>query len=241
MALEDALLAEIESKLGRALIPTYCRKAKAWDLFEAFVFSIILQAAIEEGAETPIEFYDTSGKVSSDILFRTSPGYINEIEKYTHALLKFPTGKKTSTGEQKKLEFEVHIGIYSSGSSGVAQECDVAVLLKIEGDRCRRIKSQKAVVKSVNILIGVECKCYQKSNISLGSGRSFLGLVQDLSSKGEYYFVFNGIKPSVEKLLSHYDKGWEHNLSPSSKKEVERLRYSFQNRFKYLKAKLLKL
>lgn len=106
-----------------------------------------------------------------------------------------------------------------------------------EGERCRRIYDKKAVVKSTNILIGVECKCYESSKVSLGSGRSFLGLVQDFSSNGKYFFVFNNEKLSVEKMLSHYDKGWEHNLSPTSTKEVNCLRSLFIDRFKKLKRK----
>lgn len=235
MKLKDDLLKEIKDQLGKrgsTLNYSYESKAKSNDLFEAFIFTILLSDAIKENVKIPIRFEDTSGKITSNILFRRSPGYINDPNnKYTHAVLIFPT-------KGDDLELEVHLGIYAVGSSKVPQECDVAVLLRKEGERCRSVSVRKSVVKSTNILIGVECKCHESSEVALGSGRSFLGLVQDFSSNGKYFFVFNNKKPSVEKMLSHYDKKWEHNLSPTSTKEIERLRNLFQDRFKILKAKV---
>ncbi|MEH1823244.1 MAG: hypothetical protein V7L31_29930 [Nostoc sp.] len=236
MRLHSDLLGKIELQLTRlksTLDYTYKSKAKANDLFEAFIFTILLDAAIRENVNRPIQFEDTSGNITSDILFRRSPGYINyQKKKYTHAVLIFPT-------KGDDLELEVHLGIYAVGSSKVPQECDIAVLLRTEGKRCRNVKNKNSiVVKSTNIVIGVECKCHESSKVALGSGRSFLGLVQDFSSNGKYFFVFNNEKPSVEKMLSHYDKGWEHNLSPTSIKEIDRLRNLFQDRFKILKAKV---
>jgi hypothetical protein len=231
MTLRTDLLNQIQSRLS-SLTSTYISKADASDLFEAFIFTILLDAAEREGVVTPIPFEDTSGSVTSNIFFRRSPGYINEdANPYTHAVLNFPKNGET-------LELEAHIGIYAVGASGVPQECDIAVVLRQEGQRCRRVSDKKSVVKSTNILIGVECKCYQSSKVALGLGRSFLGLVQDLSSNGKYFFVFNGEKASVEKILAHYNKGWEHNISPTSAKEIERLRNVFQERFKNLKAKV---
>lgn len=235
MALKDDLLKDIKSqlgKLGSTLSFTYRSKAEANDLFEAFIFTILLEAAIKENVRLPIAFEDTLGNKASNILFRRSPGYINEQKnKYTHAVLNFPT-------RSDDLELEAHIGIYAVGSSKVPQECDIAVLSRKEGQRCRQIRGRKTVVKSTNIVIGVECKCYESSKVALGLGRSFLGLVQDFSSNGKYFFVFNNEKPSVEKMLSHYDKGWENNLSPTSLKEIESLRNLFQRRFKILKTKV---
>lgn len=230
MKLRDKLLKDIQSRLTNNLKGSYKNKADASDLFELFIFNILLEAAINEGAKLPIYFEDTSGKKTSQLLFRRSPGYINDKKSYTHAVLQLPSNNGI-------LELEAHIGIYAVGASGVPQECDIAVLYRYEGQGCRLVKNNRNVVKSTNIVIGVECKCYQSSQISLGLGRSFLGLVQDLSSNGKYFFVFNGNKPSVEKILAHYNKGWEHNLSPTSSKEIERLRYVFQERFKNLKAK----
>jgi hypothetical protein len=227
MALRDDLLKEVENNLNAALIPTYRNSSHASDLFEAFVFSVIIQAAIEEGAQTPIQWEDTNEQPASIITFRRSPGYINyRTVRYTHAVLAFPNADP----------LEVHLGIYAVGSADIPQECDIAVVKRSEAQRCRAVINGNVPVKSAHILIGVECKCYQTSNISLGLGRSFLGLVKDFSSYGRYFFVFNNFYQSVEKLLSHHNQEWEHKLSPTSSKEIERLRYSFQSRFKYYKA-----
>ncbi|MFN6469779.1 MAG: hypothetical protein RMY36_008885 [Nostoc sp. SerVER01] len=234
MTLDSDLLKQIELQLKRlksTLNYSYKNQAKANDLFEAFILTIILDAAIRESVQRPIYFEDTSGKKTSNILFRRSPGYINNTNnKYTHAVLVFPT-------KGGNLELEVHLGIYAVGSSKVPQECDIAVLLRTEGNRCRKVQFRNSIVRSKNIVIGVECKCYESSKVALGSGRSFLGLVKDFSNNGKYFFVFNNEKPSVEKMLSHYDQKWEHNLSPTSTKEIDRLRNLFQDRFKILKAK----
>lgn len=235
MTLDSDLIRQIKLQLNNlksTLDYTYESKAKANDLFEAFIFTILLEAAIRENVKRPIDFEDTSGNITSNILFRRSPGYINSNNNnYTHALLIFPT-------KGADLELELHLGIYAVGTSKVPQECDIAVLSRMEGKRCRNVKNKNSIVQSTNIFIGVECKCHESSKVALGSGRSFLGLVQDFSTNGKYFFVFNNEKPSVEKMLSHYNKGWEHNLSPTSTKEIDRLRNLFQDRFKILKAKV---
>lgn len=146
--------------------------------------------------------------------------------RYTHAVLNFPNADS----------LEVHLGIYAIGKADIPQECDIAVIKRSEAERCRGVINGNVPVKSTHVLIGVECKCYETSNISLGLGRSFLGLVKDFSRQGSYFFVFNNVYQSVEKLLSHHKQEWEHNLTPTSTKEIERLRHSFQSRFKNYKA-----
>jgi len=226
MTLRDDLIEEIESNLDAALIPDYRDRANASDVFEAFVFSIILQAATEEGAPEP-QWEDTYGDPAAGINFRRSPGYINSrTTRYTHVILDFPDAEP----------LEVHLGIYAIGAANIPQECDIAVVKRSEGKRCRDVDNGYVPVKSTHVLIGVECKCYESSNISLGLGRSFLGLVKDFSGNGNYFFVFNNTYKSVEKLLSHHKQEWEHNLTPTSAREVNRLRHSFQSRFKYYKA-----
>lgn len=228
MPLRDDLIQEIENNLNSALIPSYKNKANTCDVFEAFVFSIIIQAAVEEGAKLPIRWEDTNGVSVSSITFRRSPGYINsKADRYTHAVLDFPNADP----------LEVHLGIYAIGGANIPQECDIAVVKKSEAEKCRRIVNGNVSIKSAHVLVGVECKCYESSKISLGLGRSFLGLVKDFSSKGRYFFVFNNTYKSVEKLLSHHNQEWEHNLRPTSTKEVERLRNKFQSQFQQYKAR----
>lgn len=42
---------------------------------------------------------------------------------------------------------------------------------------------------------------------------------------------------SIEKLLAHKDKSWEHNIKPGNVSTVNRLISAFQNVFKNFKAK----
>lgn len=228
----DTLLQDIDTNINAVLIPSYKSKASASDAFEAYILSIIIQAAVQEGAILPIKWEDTDETITTDITFRRSPGYINsKADKYTHAVLEFPNADP----------LEVHLGIYAIGVANIPQECDIAVVTRSEAKRCRRITNGNISIKSTHVLIGVECKCYESSKISLGLGRSFLGLTKDFSSRGKlkskFFFVFNNVYKSVEKLLSHHDQEWEHNLTPTSTKEIERLRNKFQTQFQKYKAK----
>lgn len=228
MPLKEDLISQIEKNIALSLVPEYKTKAHTSDTFEAFVMSIILKAAVEADVQTPIEWETTQEKATKDILFRRSPGHVNDSKEYTHAILKFPNTPS----------LEVHLGIYVVGVSGVPQECDIAIIYADEAQRCRRIVNGGAVVRSTKVFIGVECKCYQNSKLSLNMGRAFLGLKKDLSNNGTYYFAFNDEKTSVKKLLArHHKEKAVHNLMPFSKKEKRRFQSSLENMFEDLKAK----
>lgn len=204
----------------------YKNKVAASDLFEAYIFSIIIDAAKEEGAQVIWE--DIDGKQASNVIFRRSPGYINSrADKYTHAILDF---------QDQKIQLEVHLGIYTLGNSNVIHECDVAVIKREEALRCRAVNNGCVPIKSTAIVIGIECKCYENSRITLGLGRSFIGLIKDLHRKNKYFFVFNTTQTSVEKLLSYHHTNWAHNITPKSIREVAKLKASFQTAFQYYKA-----
>ncbi len=231
MNLKDSLInriINIKRKVGfLPLDPTYLAKSKANDLFELFVFKLILEAALQEGS-SPIRFVSIHGDSSSNLKFRTSPGYINR-GSYTYAIIGFP-------GNNPPPVLEVHIGVYAAGKSGVMHECDVAVVLQEEANKCRNLP-KKALIQSSKIILAVECKCYENSDINISQARAFMGLPLDYSEVGKQNFVFNKEQKTIEKLLSHYKKEWEHNISPTSKIETLRLINSFQNVFKYFKAK----
>jgi len=231
MILKNEIIKEIEKNLENALISSYKERSNASDVFEAFVLSIIIQAAIKEGAKCPIQWENINGAKTTNILFRRSPGYINSASpQYTHAILDFPGVDL----------LELHLGIYAIGIAEVPQECDIAVVKRSEAQRCRSITNGKVSIKSRHILIGVECKCYESSKISLGLGRSFLGLVKDFSSRGklksQYFFISNQTFKSVAKLLSRHDQAWAHDLTPTSDKEIEKLCNQFQSKFQQYKS-----
>jgi hypothetical protein len=221
MAIRNDLLTEIQNTLGAATSPSLSTSSDASDLFEGYVFSLAVQAAQTEGAS--ITYRDVNGNVSTNFMFRTSPGYIySRSQLYSYALILF----------QNRPPLEAHLGVRVEGISKVLHECDVAVLEQSEADRCwRRLVSPR----SSKVLIAVECKFYT-TPLQLHLARSFLGLLSDLSAK-DGLFVSNNSSNSIEQLLSGRKRKWEHNLIPNATLEVNRLRHEFQSSYKRYKAK----
>lgn len=220
MPLRPTLLAEVQAALGSTISPSLSVASAASDIFEAYVFSLILQAARIEGAD--VRFRDVTGSVPTTFVFRTSPGYIfSTRHPYTHAVITFP-GKPI---------LESHLGVRVSGRSEVLHECDVAVLFQAEAETCRR---NRVSPRSSKLLFGVECKFYT-TDIKLDLARAFIGLQTDLSSR-DCFFVINTTSDSVEKLLARRRKSCGTSIVPSSMVAVERLRSAFQTSFANFKA-----
>lgn len=88
--------------------------------------------------------------------------------------------------------------------------------------------------RSSEILLATECKFYAPSSSLLGEARSFIGLVSDLSSKTDRYFIFNISSRSAERLLEKKSKTlkWVGEVFPASGIEVERVLNLFQTTFR---------
>lgn len=221
MTLIDDLLAEIQSVLGSSITSSLSTASNASDIFEAYVFCIVVEAAKTEGAT--ILYRDVFWNIPTTFVFRTSPGYIfSTARPYTHAVLLFPD----------KPPLEAHVGVRVAGRSGVLHECDVAVIEQAEAETCRQ---RQVPPRSSKVLVGVECKFYS-TPLQLHLARAFIGLTSDLSAS-QAVFVTNHSSQSAEKLLSARKKIWEHNLTPQSSLEVMRLRHKFQHAFQDFKAK----
>ncbi len=214
------LLIEIRKVLGTAISPSLSTFSNTSDIFEAYVFCLIIQAARVEGAT--IYYRDVHGNTPTTFVFRTSPGYIySTVHTYTHAVIEFPN----------KPPLENHIGVRVVGKSGVLHECDVAVIEQAEAETCRR---STVPPRSHKVLIAVECKFYT-TLLHLNLARAFIGLTTDISN-GNRFFVSNTQSESVERLLSNRKRDWEHNLTPRATIEVDRLRHKFQDAFHHFKA-----
>jgi hypothetical protein len=221
MTIVNELLDEIANTLGSTISSSLTSASDTSDIFEAYVFSLVLEAAQIEGAS--ITYRDVLGNTPTDFIFRTSPGYIFSTSRnYTHAVLLFPN----------KSPLEAHIGVRVVGKSGVLHECDVAVIEQIESEICRR---RQVPPRSSKVLIAVECKFYS-TPLQLHLARGFIGLTTDLSAETPI-FVSNNSSDSLEKLLTGRGRVWEHNLVPSSSVEVMRLRHKFQDAFQKYKAR----
>jgi hypothetical protein len=219
--LPPQLLAEIQAALGPAMVPNLTAASAGSDLFEGFILSLVLRAAAAEGAA--ITFENVDGTVTSTFTFRTSPGHIWwNTHPFTHAIVRFPN----------KRSLEAHTGIYIAGTSGVTHEADVVVLLRDEAETCRQ---RHAAPRYSKIILASECKFYSTTP-GLYLGRGFLGLCSELSGR-DCFFVTNTVAPSVERLLSHKKKKWDHQIVPGSGNDVTRLQNVFQDVFKVFKAK----
>ena len=224
MPLRPNLLAEIQNALGAALPPSLTTASAANDLYEAYLFTIIIDAARREGAAR-VAFRSRPQSSPAIFVFRTSPGYLaSTTQDYGYAEIEFP----------RKPVLEAHLGIRVAGGSGVLHECDVCVLLQDEADICRNNRTTVAP-RSSKVVLSVEAK-YYAGDLGLSLGREFLGFDSDMSIYRSF-FVFNRTSTSIEKLLNHKKKLWEHNISPSNATDVERLRNSFQTAFKDFNAK----
>ena len=191
------------------------------DVFEAYVFGVIIDAAENEGGT--VDYRNRDGSNPTQFFFRSSPGHLySAAQSYTYARIQFPNVPM----------LEAHLGVYVSGKSQLIHEADVVVLASSEGDLSR---TNSVPPRSNKCILTVECKFYA-SNISLFLGRGFVGLCSDLSAR-ESFFVTNSASDSVQKLLVHKRLKWESQLQPSETVNVERFQNAIQEVFKDYKAK----
>ena len=75
MTIVGDLLTHIQSTLGSGTSPSLSSASNTSDIFEAYVFSLVIEAARIEGAS--IMFRNVLGQNNPPVfVFRTSPGYI---------------------------------------------------------------------------------------------------------------------------------------------------------------------
>jgi hypothetical protein len=162
------LLDEIEAALSAGVTTNYSGASAVNDLFEGYVFSLVVAAARAE--EARVTFENVNEVAVTSLVFRTSPGFIySRAQPYTHARIAFP----------RCPELEAHIGVFVGGRSGVLHECDVAVIERSEAQICR---TEGVHPRSGKLLITLECK-FHAGTLQLGQARSFLGLTEELTKK----------------------------------------------------------
>lgn len=217
MPLRANMLSDLRNELATFSSLNISAASKPWDVYEAYSFGIVLQAARRVGAS--MSFEDVDGNATTKLVFRTSPGTVHRGTKgilYTHGVLRFPNA----------VELEVHQGVYVSGKSGLPHECDVAVLERAEAQTCR---SRRVYPRSKCVVLAVECKLYAALGIDLA--RSFIGLTSDLAAS-DRFFISNTSHANLETLLTHHGRSWETNVVPLQVREVNRLRSHFETALK---------
>jgi hypothetical protein len=208
----DRIIASLERVLSVfAAAPLLASAAD--DIYEAFLFSVVIEAANKEGAITSWRYSD--GRLASQLIFRRSPGFIHAGGPFTHALLEFPN----------KAPLEVHVGVRIAGVSGLAHECDVAVLTSSEGDRSRQ---GGVLPRSRGLIVAIEAK-YYASSLPLHLGRGFLGLGKDLRS-APLALATNITSDSVLSLVLHHKAQADDGVLPGTQAH-ERLIQFVSNKF----------
>ncbi len=216
MATPQDLLNGINQALGNTVTPSLTTSNAACDLYEAYVFSLVLEAAKAEGAS--IRYFDRDGNPQTNFKFRTGPSSIfTPTASYSHAELSFGT----------KPILELHVGVYIWGSAKVRHECDVSVIWRTEAQRCRLGKCHPVHKK---VELAVECKLYQAANLTIGLGRGFLGLTVDAKDVNAC-FVSDNHSDSIKKLLSKHKKEAFMSVVPSNSAQVKVLTDYFRGVF----------
>jgi hypothetical protein len=227
VSINASLLQSIRLRLGRSISPSFGTATHVGDLYEAYIFSLVIRAAINEGAVPEqggaLTFRDPDDQVTTDLLFRRSPGQIyTTTQPYTHAVIEF----------EGKPFLEVHVGIKVIGRLKVPRECDIAVLYR---DRAIACRAQRRIPKAAEVVMAIECKHIE--DLDLDAASEFLGLTSDLRVKESWFFVASGDSAGVARMLANDRKEWHHQVVPGAPNNVNRLMYALQNGFKNFQAK----
>jgi hypothetical protein len=217
MTIRPGLLANIQATLSAAISPNLTTHSQGDDLYEAYIWSVILDAARNKGAA--VELKDVHGNlVVADFIFRTSPAELWwRSENYCHAEIVFPNCPA----------LEAHVGIYVAGRSKVRHECDVAVLFKSEGDICR---ARHVLPRPSKVLLSVEAKYYVNSTPGLSLGRAFLGL-RDEIQRNNRFFIATSHSNSIAKLLAKHTRDYDLQFTPANPHDVNVMRGAFEKVF----------
>lgn len=214
------LIQAIEQAIG-VLAPVYRNNADESDLYETSLLWLCVDAAKDAGGT--ILLTEDGSTAVTELSFRRGPGNVWS-GNFTYALVSFP-------GTQKRLE--IHLGVFVVARSKVAHECDVAIIDHQEAERSRQGGVHP---RSSKLIAAIEAKHYGASP-SLGVGRSFLGLAQELGAKScslvypckssatlagliakrpsEAYSELLPGRPAASRLRSHLDqaiRNWRERI-----------------------------
>lgn len=221
MAYSSTLISSLEQQVQASISSLLVAPSRGHDLYELYIFSLIVEAARHEGAA--VEFFDVhDNPVTQNFIFRTSPSRMFATAKdYTHGLIRFNACP----------ELEIHLGIYVAGKSGVTHECDVAVIFASAANTCR---SELVHPKSSQLILAVECKFYVAAYMGIGLARSYLGLASELQhTNRDCFFVGVSESVNVQKMLLRHQKDWETGVFPADvHHRAERLGKLFEKTFR---------
>lgn len=199
MAQTDELINAIRRLVSARRI-SYTSASQASDVYEGFIFSLVVATASRHGARVTYE--DVGGNKVNDLVLRTSPGHIySDTQPYTHALIEF----------EDAPPLEVHLGVYVQGTSGILHECDILVLPAREAVLCR---AQRIAPRGSQCVLIIECK-YYASRLGIDNARNFEGMRADVRTQDEL-FVSNIGTPSIARYLNARNREFERDVLPGS-------------------------
>lgn len=193
------LLSAVSGGLATAKTLGYSTASAAHDVYEAYVLTLLLRAAKRQGWTWDLR--DTSGKITTDAIFRMAPGRLPS-GNFTHVLL----------SKAGNSDLEAHIGIKVVGNSNVRHEYDLLVLSASTAKTCRALNEDPA---HSDVVAHAEAK-YYNSNLTLPLGRAYLGLAADCNLPGKSVLVTNQNGRTVEELSIFYGLDFRFLIKPSN-------------------------
>lgn len=217
-----SLLAAVQAALGSAVTLGYASTVKAHDVYEAYVLTLLLEAARDTG--WLLDLRDTTGAMTSKALFRLGPGRLAS-GLFTHVHM-------TRAGNQ---DLEVHLGVKVSGKSArkvskptacghLLHEFDLLVLPATVAARCRRANADPAYT---DVVLHAETKFYT-GNLTLPLGRAAVGMAVECDLADKSLLVTNRIGFAVQDLVEHHDVTFRFCIQPSNPTGEYHLRRRFE-------------
>lgn len=204
------LLTDVEAALGTAVTLDYANKAKQHDLYEAYVLTLLLQAANDEG--WTLQLRDGWGHPVTSAVFRLGPG-------------RLPSRRYTLVHMSKlgRPDLEAHLGVKVSGRTPVGvsaatvsrrllHEFDLIVLPASDADACRAGNADPDYTVA---LVHAEMK-YFGGKLSLPVGRASVGMAVECALAGKSLLVTNRLGYTVQDLVEHHGITFRYRVMPTN-------------------------
>lgn len=206
----SSLLTDVEAALGVSVELGYASKAKQHDLYEAYVLTLLLQAAHAKGWALALR--DGWGRPVTSALFRLGPGRLPS-RSYTLVHL-------SRSGEP---DLEIHLGVKVSGCTPVAvspptassrllHEFDLLVLPARIAEACRTGNSDPNYAA---VVLHAEMK-YYGGKLSLPVGRAAVGMAVECVLAGKSVLVTNRLGYTVQDLVEHHGVTFRYRVLPTN-------------------------
>jgi hypothetical protein len=201
MTTASDLLDAVRRALPAALGVNLTTQSETWDLYEAYAFARVLEAARADGYTVSYERLRGAAP-NQTFVFRRGPGSIWSTA-FSFAVLRYDPAPV----------LEVHVGVRVEGQSGVAHEADVSAILQSEANRAR---ADKFAPRARACVFVIECK-YYLATLKLSLLREFLGLTTDLRSHNtQHWLMANVSHAELPAMMKHHKRLWADNAVPQS-------------------------